>query len=260
MPYENILLENRQKVQVLYINRPKVLNALNEKTLLEIEAAIIAFAQDQDRAVMIITGSGDRAFVAGADIEAQYPLDANQGRNWGLLGHRVFRLIETTEKPVIAAINGFALGGGCELAMACDIRLASEKARFGQPEVSLGITPGFGGTQRLPRLIGSGPAKELIYSGMNIDAHEAYRLGLVNHVYPAESLMDEARKLTQKIISNAPLAVSFCKASINKGLQTDIDTAMTIEADVFGLCFSTSDQKEGMNAFINKRKADFSGK
>jgi enoyl-CoA hydratase len=161
---------------------------------------------------------------------------------------------------VIAAINGFALGGGCELAMACDIRLASENARFGQPEVGIGVTPGFGGTQRLARLIGAGPAKELIYTGMNIDAHEAFRLGLVNHVYAGDCLLEEARKLAQKIINNAPLAVSLSKTAINKGLQTDIDTALAIEADVFGLCFSTQDQKEGMNAFINKRKATFIGK
>lgn len=214
---------------------------------------------DRTIKALIITGAGEKAFVAGADIAYMENLNAIQGREFGALGQTVFSAIEDLPMPVIAAVNGFALGGGCELAMACDIRLASEKARFGQPEVSLGITPGFGGTQRLARLIGAGPAKELIYSGMNIDAHEAYRLGLVNHIYAADSLMEEARKLAQKIINNAPLAVSLCKASINKGLQTDINTAMAIEADVFGLCFSTRDQKEGMNAFINKRKADFTG-
>ncbi len=258
--YNNIILEKEPHLALLFINRPQAMNALNFDTLQEIMQAVVQIRDDQSIKALIVTGTGEKAFVAGADIAYMENLNAIQGREFGALGQAVFAAIENLPMPVIAAVNGFALGGGCELAMACDIRLASEKARFGQPEVSLGITPGFGGTQRLPRLIGSGPAKELIYSGMNIDAHEAYRLGLVNHVYPAESLMDEARKLAQKIISNAPLAVSFCKASINKGLQTDIDTAMTIEADVFGLCFSTSDQKEGMNAFINKRKADFSGK
>lgn len=260
MPYENIVLENRQKVQVLYINRPKVLNALNEKTLLEIEAAVKAFAEDQEQAVMIITGSGDRAFVAGADIEAQYPLDATQGRNWGLLGHRVFRLIETTEKPIIAAINGFALGGGCELAMACDIRLASEKAQLGQPEVTLGITPGYGGTQRLTRLVGEGKAKQLVYTGQKIKAAEAHRIGLVDEIYPPETLLDEAVKMAEVIAANAPLAVRYAKQQINQSTQINNDLATNVEAGLFGLCFATKDQKEGMGAFLEKRKPVFEGK
>ena len=260
MPYDNILLENRQKVQVLYINRPKVLNALNEKTLLEIEAAVQAFAADEARAVLIITGSGERAFVAGADIEAQCPLDATQGRNWGLLGHRVFRLIETTEKPIIAAINGFALGGGCELAMACDIRLASEKAQLGQPEVSLGITPGYGGTQRLTRLVGEGKAKQLVFTGQRIPAAEAYRIGLVDEVYPPESLLEEAVKMAEVIAANAPLAVRYAKQQINHSMQINNDLATTVEAGLFGLCFATRDQKEGMGAFLEKRKPVFEGK
>ena len=257
--YSNIILEKELDLAILIINRPQAMNALNYDTLQEIKAAVLQINADNNLKALIITGAGEKAFVAGADIAYMENLTAIQGREFGALGQAVFSAVENLSIPVIAAVNGFALGGGCELAMSCDIRLASEKARFGQPEVGLGITPGFGGTQRLARLIGTGSAKELIYTGMNIDVNEAYRLGLVNHIYPADALMDEARKLARKIISNAPLAVSLCKSAINKGLQTDIDTAMTIEADVFGLCFSTNDQKEGMNAFLNKRKADFKG-
>jgi enoyl-CoA hydratase len=258
--YKNILLEKEPGLAILIINRPQALNALNYETLQEIKEAILQVSADNDMNALIITGAGEKAFVAGADIVFMEKLNAMEGREFGALGQAVFTSIENLRIPVIAAINGFALGGGCELAMACDIRLASENARFGQPEVGIGVTPGFGGTQRLARLIGAGPAKELIYTGMNIDAHEAFRLGLVNHVYAGDCLLEEARKLAQKIINNAPLAVSLSKTAINKGLQTDIDTALAIEADVFGLCFSTQDQKEGMNAFINKRKATFIGK
>ncbi len=260
MQYENIILENRQNVQVLFINRPKVLNALNEQTLLEIEAALKGFADDQSLSVMIITGSGDRAFVAGADIEAQYPLNAVEGRNWALLGHRVFRLIETIDKPVIAAINGFALGGGCELAMACDIRLASDKAQLGQPEVTLGITPGYGGTQRLTRLVGEGKAKQLVFTGQRIKAGEAHRIGLVDEVYPHETLLDEAVKMAEVIASNAPLAVRYAKIQINQSLQINSDIATAVEAGLFGICYATKDQKEGMGAFLEKRKPVFEGK
>jgi len=258
--YKNTILEKEPGLAVLIINRPQALNALNYETLQEIKDATLQVSTDNDIKALIITGAGEKAFVAGADIVYMEKLNAIEGREFGALGQAVFASIDNLQKPVIAAINGFALGGGCELAMACDIRLASENARFGQPEVSLGITPGFGGTQRLARLIGSGPAKELIYTGMNIDAREACRLGLVNHVYALDSLLDEARKMARKIISNAPLAVSLSKTAINKGLQTDIDTALAIEADVFGLCFSTQDQKEGMSAFTNKRQANFIGK
>ncbi len=260
MAYQNLILEREGRLAILYINRPKALNALNTDTLKEIKQAIAQIKEDTGIEALIITGSGDKAFVAGADIVNMQPFSAAQGRAFGMLGGEVFRMIENLEKPVIAAINGFALGGGCELAMACDIRLASDNAKFGQPEVGLGITPGFGGTQRMPRLIGEGRAKELIYSANIIDAQEAYRIGLVNHVYPAQSLLDEARKLANKIISNAPLAVVYSKAAINRGMQADIDTAMSIESDLFGLCFSTEDQKEGMQAFIDKRKAVFQNK
>lgn len=257
--YNNIILEEESGLAVLIINRPQAMNALNYDTLQEIGEVLHKIKDKPNIQVLIVTGAGEKAFVAGADIAYMESLNAIQGREFGALGQAVFTAVENLPIPVIAAVNGFALGGGCELAMACDIRLACEKARFGQPEVSLGITPGFGGTQRLPRLIGAGPAKELIFTGMNIDANEALRLGLVNRIYPADTLMDEARKLAHKIIANAPLAVRLCKAAINRGLQADIDTALSIEADVFGLCFSTQDQKEGMNAFINKRKADFAG-
>lgn len=260
MQYENITLENLQNVQILSINRPKVLNALNEATLLEIETAVKSFSEDKELAVLIITGSGDRAFVAGADIEAQYPLDAEGGRKWALLGHRVFTLIETIEKPMIAAINGFALGGGCELAMACDIRLASEKAQLGQPEVTLGITPGYGGTQRLARLVGAGKAKQLVFTGQRIKAAEAYRIGLVDEVFPPEALMEEAVKMAQTIAANAPLAVRYAKIQINQSLQINNDIATTVETGLFGLCYATRDQKEGMGAFLEKRKALFEGK
>jgi len=260
MSYENVVVENQDNVQVLYINRPKVLNALNEQTLLDIEAAVKSFADDNSLSVLIITGSGDRAFVAGADIEAQYPLDAVQGRNWGLLGHRVFNLIETIEKPVLAAINGFALGGGCELAMACDIRLASEKAQLGQPEVSLGITPGYGGTQRLTRLVGPGKAKQLVFTGKRIPAAEAHRIGLVDEVYPHETLLEEAIKMAKTIAANAPIAVRYAKIQINQSMQINNDMATAVEAGLFGLCFATQDQKEGMGAFLEKRKAVFQGK
>ncbi|MDD3363493.1 MAG: short-chain-enoyl-CoA hydratase [Syntrophomonas sp.] len=260
MAYENILLEKENRIAILSINRPKALNALNASTLLDVKNAVLEIADDPNVDVLIITGVGDKAFVAGADIAFMQKFPAMQARAFAILGQEVFRLIETMDKPVIAAVNGFALGGGCELSMACDIRLASDKALFGQPEVGLGITPGYGGTQRLPRLIGEGRAKELIYTANNINAEEAYRVGLVNHVYPAESLIDEAKKLAKKISSKAPLAVRLSKNQITRGMQADIDTAMAIEADLFGLCFSTEDQKEGMAAFVEKRKAQFKSK
>jgi enoyl-CoA hydratase len=260
MAYENVLLEKEDQIAILSVNRPKALNALNADTLLDIKNAVMEVAADPGIIVLIITGVGDKAFVAGADIAFMQNLPAMEARAFAILGQEVFRLIETMDKPVIAAVNGFALGGGCELSMACDIRLASDKALFGQPEVGLGITPGYGGTQRLPRLIGEGRAKELIYSANNINAEEAYRVGLVNHVYPGESLMDEAKKLAKKIASKAPIAVRLSKNQVNRGMQADIDTAMAIEADMFGLCFSTEDQKEGMAAFVEKRKAAFKSK
>jgi enoyl-CoA hydratase len=257
MAYKYLLLEKEDGIGILYINRPEAMNALNTGVLEEIIKAVDEISSDDEIQVLIITGAGDKSFVAGADIKEMHGLTAVEGRKFGYTGQAAFRAIEKLEKPVIAAVNGFALGGGCELAMAADMRLASDKARFGQPEVGLGITPGFGGTQRLPRLVGEGRAMELILTANTINAEEAYRIGLVNHIYPADNLLDEARKMGRKIMANAPLAVKYSKSAINKGLQTDIDTGMAIEADLFGICFSTEDQKAGMGAFLNKEKASF---
>ncbi|MCR4400000.1 MAG: short-chain-enoyl-CoA hydratase [Syntrophomonadaceae bacterium] len=259
MELANVLLEKDGKIAILTVNRPKALNALNADTLLDIEKAVDAVAADPEVSVLVITGAG-KAFVAGADIAFMQPLSAMEGREFGMLGQRVFRKIELLEKPSIAAVNGFALGGGCELAMACDFRIASDAAKFGQPEVGLGITPGYGGTQRLPRLVGEGMAKELCFTADIIDANEALRIGLVNHVVAADELMDFVKKVANKIASKGQVAVRLTKAAINEGLQTDIDRGMTIEAEAFGLCFATADQKEGMAAFLEKRKPEFTGK
>jgi enoyl-CoA hydratase len=258
MEFKNVLLEKEERIAVLTINRPKALNALNKDTLLEIKAAVEEVRDDNDIYVLIITGAGGKAFVAGADITYMLEMNAQEGREFGLLGQEVFRLIESIEKPVIAAIDGFALGGGCELAMACDFRICSDKSKFGQPEVGLAVTPGFGGTQRLPRIVGTGMAKQLLYTGDVIDADEALRIGLVNYV--VDDLMDYVKKLARKIASRGQVSVRYCKVAVNDGMQTDIDRAMTIEADLFGLCFATDDQKEGMKAFVEKRKAEFTGR
>lgn len=260
MTYQNLLLEKEDKLATLYINRPKALNALNRETLLELKDAITSIAQDDDIDLLIITGAGDKAFVAGADIAYMQNLSAMEARSFAALGQEVFMMIETIEKPVIAAVNGFALGGGCELAMCCDFRIASSKAKFGQPEVGLGIIPGFGGTQRLSRLIGAGMAKQLLYTADVIGADEALRIGLVNSVQTPEELMNVVKATAARILTKGQVAIRLCKAAANEGLQTDIDRAMTIEADAFGLCFATADQREGMTAFIEKRKAGFTGK
>ena len=260
MEFENIILTQDNRVATLTINRPKALNALNKDTLLEIKTAVELVGDNAGVDVLIVTGAGGKAFVAGADITYMLNINALEGREFGLLGQQVFRLIEAMPKPVIAAINGFALGGGCELAMACDFRICSHKSRFGQPEVGLGVTPGFGGTQRLPRIVGTGMAKQILYTGENIDANEALRIGLVNAVLPSEQLMDYVQKVAGIIAARGAIAVRFCKEAVNQGMQTDIDRAMTIEADLFGLCFATEDQKEGMQAFVGKRKAQFKGK
>jgi len=254
MAYENILVEKNEGIATIFINRPKAMNALNAETLFELGDAIKDIAADDEVGAVIVTGSGDKSFVAGADITFMYPLDGMKARYFSGVGQAVFRQLEKLEKPVIAAINGFALGGGCELAMACDIRLASTTALFGQPEVGLGIPPGFGGTQRLSRLVGEGRALELILTANNIKADEAYRIGLVNHLYAPEELMEQARKMAKKIMSNAPTAVAISKSAIYRGLQTDIDTAMAIEADNFGLTYLSANQKEGMGAYMEKRK------
>ena len=251
---EFVTYEQDGFVGIVTINRPKALNALNSEVLKEIEAAFDAIDLDATRAV-ILTGAGEKSFVAGADIGEMSTLTKEEGEAFGKTGNDVFRKIETFPIPVIAAVNGFALGGGCEISMSCDIRLCSDNAVFGQPEVGLGITPGFGGTQRLARLVGAGKAKEMIYTAFNIKADEAYRIGLVNAVYPQAELMDAAKKMAAKIAKNAPIAVRACKKAINDGLEVGMDDAIVIEEKLFGSCFETEDQRNGMNAFLNKEKA-----
>ncbi|MGL4731327.1 MAG: short-chain-enoyl-CoA hydratase [Clostridium sp.] len=256
MEFKNIILEKDENIGIIKFNRPKALNALNSETLKELNNAIDLIEKDKDIYTVILTGEG-KAFIAGADISEMKDLNAMEGREFGILGNRVFRRLETLEKPVIAAINGFALGGGCELSMSCDIRIASAKAKFGQPEVGLGITPGFGGTQRLARLVGEGKAKELIFTGNVIKADEALQIGLVNKVVEPEELFNEAMSMAKQICKNAPIAVKLCKEVINKGLQMDIDSSLNYESEAFGMCFSTADQKEGMTAFLEKRDKEF---
>lgn len=258
--YTHLIFENNDGMGVITLHRPKALNALNYELLQELNRLLENIAQDPTVKVVIITGSGEKAFVAGADIGEMQPLSAMEGRSWARNGQSIFEKIENLPQPVIAAIHGFALGGGCELAMACDIRIASEKAKFGQPEVTLGIIPGFGGTQRLARLVGTGRAKELIFTGDVIDAQEAYRIGLVNKVTTVEEVMNTAKAMAQKIMSRAEVAVNLAKTAVNKGTNMDLESSIAYEAEVFGLCFSTQDQKEGMKAFLEKRKADFTGK
>ena len=250
----NVLLEKKGNIAVATINRPKALNALNSDVLTDLNELVDVVTADAEIRALVITGSGEKAFVAGADIGEMSTLTAAEGEAFGKHGNDVFRRIETLPIPTIAAINGFALGGGCELSMSCDIRICSEAAVFGQPEVGLGITPGFGGTQRLARLVSPGMAKQLIYTAKNIKADEAYRIGLVNAVYPAEELMPAAEKLATTIANNAPIAVRACKKAINDGLQVDMDQAIVIEEKLFGSCFKTADQIEGMSAFLEKRK------
>ncbi|WP_069650645.1 short-chain-enoyl-CoA hydratase [Caloranaerobacter ferrireducens] len=256
MEYENLLLKKEGNICILTINRPKALNALNSKVLEELSDAVDQIEKDKDICVVIITGEG-KAFVAGADIVEMKDMTSEVARKFAEQGIEVFRKIELMEKVVIAAVNGFALGGGCELAMCCDIRIASEKAKFGQPEVGLGITPGFAGTQRLSRLVGIAKAKELIFTGDMIDANEAEKIGLVNKVTKHEELMNTAVEIAKKIASKGQIAVRYSKIAINRGFETDIETGMEIERNLFSLCFATDDQKEGMTAFIEKRKPKF---
>lgn len=260
MAYENINYTVENGIATIAINRPKALNALNLATLTELKDVVEKIAVDKAVQVVVITGAGEKSFVAGADIVEMSTKNAVEGRVWGQVGQNIFTEIENLPQPVIAAVNGFALGGGCELACACDIRYASENAKFGQPEVGLGITPGFGGTQRLTRVVGRGHAKELIYTASIIDAQEALRIGLVNKVVPQAELMDAVMKLAKTITKKAPVAVQLAKAAINRGINCDVVTGISYEAEVFGLCFATADQKEGMKAFIEKRKPTFEGK
>ena len=248
-----VTLEKKGRVGIVTINRPDALNALNDQMLRDLSEVLDEVERDPEIFVAIVTGAG-RSFVAGADIGQMSDLTAVEAKAFGSYGNSVFLKLENLTKPTIAAVNGFALGGGCELSMACDIRLASEKAKFGQPEVGLGITPGFGGTQRLPRIVGVSNAMDMILTARVLKAEEAERIGLVSRVYPAEELMDKALELANAIAANAQVAVRQSKAAIRRGMQTDMATAAAFEAEAFGLCFSTEDQKGAMHAFVSKEK------
>jgi enoyl-CoA hydratase len=259
MPYTTLLFEVRDAVAIVTINRPEKLNALNAAVIAELGDAAGRIRQDPETRGAILTGAGPKAFVAGADIgeiAAQGPVD---GKARALEGQRVFRNLEQCGKPVIAAVNGFALGGGCELAMACHLRVASDQARFGQPEVKLGIGPGYGGTVRLPRLVGKGRALELLLTGQMIDAQEAYRIGLVNRVVPADRLMSESEQILRSILENGPLAVRACLEAVDTGLDVGVDEALLLEANLFGLLSGTADMREGTAAFAAKRTPAFKG-
>lgn len=256
MKYKNILFEVKNGIGYVTMNRPEALNALNTEVLTELADVFGRIDKNDEIFVAIVTGSG-RAFIAGADIAQMSELDEKGGRDMTIQGQRVMDLIESIDKPVIAAVNGFALGGGNELAMACDIRIAADTARFGQPEVNLGIIPGYGGTQRLPRLVGKGMAKKLIYSGEVIDAKEAYRIGLVEEVVAAEELMTAAENLARIIMQKAPIAVKMAKIAINSGLNADLKTAVQLEAEAYTGTFVSEDRTEGMKAFVEKRDAVF---
>ncbi len=261
MAYDTLIVEKREDgIAVVTINRPKVLNALNATVIDELEKCFTELKDDPQVKAVILTGAGDKAFVAGADISGLVELNPLQGKEFAERGQRVFNLIENLGKPVIAAINGYALGGGCELAMACTLRVASEKAKLGQPEVNLGIIPGYGGTQRLPRLVGKGRAMELILTGRMVDAQEAYQIGLVNKVVPHEKLMDEAIELAKTIMSKGPLAVKYAMEAVNRGLEVSLEEGLRIEADLFGICCATEDKTEGTKAFLEKRKPNFQGR
>ncbi len=253
MDYKYILREKQDHIGLLTLNHPETLNALSSAVLEELGNVFDELEADKEIYVVILTGAG-RSFVAGADIAEMSRLDPEAGRAFGRLGAAVFRKIELSEKIVIAAVNGYALGGGCELAMACDIRIASVKAKFAQPEVGLGIIPGFSGTQRLPRLVGVGKAKELIYTGTPIDGTEAFRIGLANKVTEPDQLMQEAKAMALKIASRSPLALKYAKEAINRGIETDIDTGIAFENGYFGLCFGATEQKVQMQAFLEKKK------
>lgn len=256
---ERIVIEQKGKIGIIKMNYPKALNALSNQTLEELSEAIDILKNNKEVGGIIITGVG-KAFVAGADISQMKDYGAEEGRNYAELAQSIFNKIENLEKPVIAAVNGYALGGGCELAMSCDIRLASEKAIFGQPEVNLGVIPCFGGTQRLSRLVGTGVAKELIFTGRFVDAKEAYEIRLVNKVVCAENLLEEAENMMKLILEKAPLAIKYSKVAINRGIDLDLNNALELEKDIAGLTFATEDKKEGMYAFLEKRKAIFKNK
>src|SRR5438045_2480099 len=254
---ENLLYEKKGPIAYVTLNRPKVLNALNQATWNDLRTAFEDARDDAEIRGVVLTGAGDKAFIAGADISELAQVSAVEAEKSSSFGQRVLDLIENLGKPVIAAVNGFALGGGCETAMACTIRIAAETAKFGQPEVKLGVIPGGGGTQRLPRLVGRGRALQLILSGEIISAQEAYRIGLVNEVVPAADLITRAETILKQIFSNAPLAVKYSLEAVNKGLETTQSEGLSLEASLFGLCAGTEDKKEGTQAFLQKRPAQF---
>jgi enoyl-CoA hydratase len=260
MAYENILVEKREGIGYITINRPKVLNALSIKTVLELMDAFEAMGTDDEVRAVILTGSGEKSFVAGADIPEFQNLTPDGARDYAMRGQKLLNIIERLGKPVIAAVNGFALGGGCEIAMACTIRVASDNAKLGQPEVGLGLIPGYGGTQRLPRLVGKGRAYEMILTGRPIDAARAEKIGLVNKVVPQADLIVECEKIAKAIAKQAPLAIKYCLEAADRGLNMSLDDGLALEADLFGLVFGSDDVREGVEAFVEKRKADFKGK
>jgi enoyl-CoA hydratase len=260
MAYENILLEKKNAIAYVTVNRPKVLNALNMATMEELRAAFHDIKKDAAIRAVIFTGAGDKAFIAGADIGELAKHDAVSGKEYTHRGQSVLNLIENLGKPVIACINGFALGGGCEIAMACTMRIASENAKLGQPEVKLGIIPGYGGSQRLPRLVGKGLAMQMVLAGEMISAQEAYRIGLVNEVTSSAELIPRAEAIATKIAANAPLAVQYAMEAVNKGMEMTLAEGLFLEATLFGVCCATEDKKEGTTAFLEKRAAQFKGR
>ena len=260
MSYENIIFTKEGHIAILKINRPKSLNALNLETVAEVAACLEEIGKDREVRCLIVTGEGDRAFVAGADISAMVSMGTVEGRSFSQAGQAVLQTLEDLPIPVVAAVNGFALGGGTELALACDLIIASDKARFGQPEINLGVIPGFGGTQRLARRIGLPRARELIYSGEMIDAETALRYGLVNRVVPAAELRTQARQMAEKLAAKPPIAIQQAKAAINAGINMDLANGCRYENEAFSLTFATEDKIEGMKAFLEKREAKFKGR
>jgi enoyl-CoA hydratase len=260
MPLENLKFEKKNNIAYVTIDRPKVLNALNMATMEELREVFTDLAADRDTRVVILTGGGEKSFVAGADINELARNNPVEAKTYTHRGQAVLDLIENLGKPVIACINGFALGGGCEIAMACTMRLASENAKLGQPEVKLGIIPGYGGTQRLPRLVGTGLAMQILLSGEMISAQEAHRIGLVNEVVPQDRLIARAEEIAQKIMANAPLAVQYCMEAVNQGMNTSLEEGLFLEATLFSVCCASEDKKEGTTAFLAKRPANFQGK
>jgi enoyl-CoA hydratase len=259
MSFDNLLLERDGAVATITVNRPKVLNALNTQTLDELRRALLELKRDAGVRAIVLTGAGEKSFVAGADINELAAQTPTSGREHAIAGQHILDLVEHLGKPVIAAINGYALGGGCELAMACSLRIAADTAKLGQPEINLGLMPGYAGTQRLARLVGRGRALELLLTGDQISAAEAYRIGLVNRVVPAADLMAEVRKLAAVLAAKAPIAVRYILEAVHKGLEMPLPQAQVFEATLFGLVASTDDMREGTQAFLGKRKADFKG-